>query len=160
MGSLDMFEAYSVPVEYVVDIPSTYAPAPEWESPVRIGISAVGGGTLGEAYAWHTWIWGVWYRGDLVLSSDDLRSTGVAATHEMMVRTLCTFLASDGSMLSAGRKDDHLQGYWPDQREFLEAEHERLSLFAYAGTAYEAEEEFPPDHRREITYGWETPSGE
>ena len=161
MEVVNVFDTYLAEVEYEVDVPSMYAPAPEWEPPVRIGISAVGGGTLGEAYAWNTWIWGVWSRGELVLCSDDLKSSGVAATHETMAKTLCAFLASDGEIMSRGGNDDHLGGYWPAQREFLESEHERLASFAYAGTAYErdsdAQREFAPDPR-EVTDGIDMPS--
>lgn len=137
MAVEDMFAKFGAEVEYQVDVPSMYDPAPEWETKIRIGISAVGGGTVGEAYEWNTWIWGVWSQGVLVLSAADLRSTGVAATHAAMAKTLCMFLSSDGSMISQGREVDGPDVYDDAGREFLESEHERLSLFAYEGTAYE-----------------------
>lgn len=90
------FASYDAEVEFSGKVPSLYTMPPKGERSILVGISAVGGGTVGKAYANQTWIWGVWSRGRLVASGDDLRSGAVAATHAEMASTLCAFLAHDG----------------------------------------------------------------
>jgi hypothetical protein len=102
----DMFAYYDAEVEFTGKVPSLYAVPPKGERAIRVGISAVGGGTIGKAYAHQDWIWGVWSRGRLVASGADLRSNASAATHAEMARTLCAFLAHDGEVMAGyGHRD-------------------------------------------------------
>lgn len=153
---MNMFDAYLAEVEYTLKVPKEYGGADE--SDIRVSVSAVGGGTFGEAYADNGWIWGVWSNGKLVLSAADLRSpVAVAATHREMVRTLCSFLAHDGDVIACGGEIEG-ESYTPAQQEFLGHNNERF--WACSTGAYEAQQddEAVPGHRREITYGRETPS--
>lgn len=144
MEVVNMFDAYLAEVEYQVDVPPEYSRSAE--AAIRIGMSAVGGGTVGEAYAGNGWIWGVWENGRLILSAADLRSPAAsAATHAEMVRTLCSFLAHDGDVIASGGTVEG-ESYTPAQREFLGRNNERI--WACSTGAYEEHQrvrEFAPE---------------
>lgn len=130
------FDAYLADVEYTFDVPTEYD-RPD-EDRIRIGMSAVGGGTIGKAYANNRWIWGVWVNDTLILSAADLHSNAVAATHAEMVRTLCTFLSADGDTIACGGSPEN-ESYTSEQRKFLGYHNERLWTCSTA--AYEAGED-------------------
>lgn len=129
----DMFAHYGAEVEFTGKVPSLYARPPKGERAIRVGISAVGGGTVGKAYDRQRWIWGVWSRGRLVASGDDLGSNAVAATHAEMARTLCAFLANDGEAIAefAHRdlawESDLYERYGVGAWNMLAEDHERFS---------------------------------
>lgn len=153
MAVENAFEKFGAEVEYTLKVPKEYGGADE--SDIRISVSAVGGGTFGEAYADNAWMWGVWSDGELVLSAANLHSpVTVGSTHQEMVRTLCSFLAHDGDVIACGGTVEG-ESYTPAQKEFLGHNNERI--WACSTGAYE-EQEAALNHRREITYGWETPS--
>lgn len=140
------FEYYDAEVEFSVKVPSLYMTPPKGEPAIRVGISAVGGGTVGRAYSDQTWIWGVWARGRLVASGDDLRSNAIAATHAEMASTLCAFLAHDGKEAAqygsrkAAQSAAEYEGaeigalaYGVAAWNLLSAEHERFTECAESG---------------------------
>lgn len=122
-------------VEYTVEVPLQYAREPEWETPLTIGLSVLGGGTVGVEYPHAGWVWGLWSGEELILSATDLKSNAIGATHEVMARSLGTFLASDGETMYHGGEVE-FASFTSRQREILEGEYERLAAFAYEGTAY------------------------
>ena len=144
MEVVNIFDAYLADVEYTVKVPKEYGGADE--SDIRIGMSAVGGGTVGESYRDNAWIWGVWSDGELVLSAADLRSpVAVGATHPEMIRTLCSFLAHDGDVIACGGEIEG-ESYTPAQAEFLGYNNERI--WACSTGAYEEHQrvrEFAPE---------------
>lgn len=131
----NMFAYYDAEVEFGGKVPSLYVTPPKGERAIRVGISAVGGGTVGKAYAHQDWIWGVWSRGRLVASGADLRSNASAATHAEMARTLCAFLAHDGEAMARYGHRDSAQWEDPELYErygvgawnMLAEDHERFS---------------------------------
>ena len=87
--TIDYFEAYLTDPELSVEVPSVCT----WDKvSLRIDIAAVGGGELGEAYAYNDWIYAVYVDNKRVMSGTDLRSNACAATHMEMLSTLvhCT----------------------------------------------------------------------
>jgi hypothetical protein len=139
------FASYDAEVEFTGKVPSLYAVPPKGERAIRVGISAVGGGTVGKAYANQTWIWGVWSRGRLVASGDDLRSGAFAATHAEMASTLCAFLAQAGEEAAAYPSRNHA---------VAAAEHQRaeVSALAYGMGAWKVLTE---EHERFSACAWE-----
>lgn len=100
------------------------------ESTVLIGISAVGGGTVGIAYANNHWRYTVTLDGKPVITGQDLRSGGMGATHQEMTRTLASFLAAAGESLYLSEDSPYAGEYEPDASVFLIGEYDRLSAFA------------------------------
>ncbi len=87
---IDYFRVYRSEPEAVFDIPATAEDHP----PMTISIAALGGGTVGKAYADNNWIYAVHADGELVASGADLRSGGMARTHQQMAAVLAFCLAA------------------------------------------------------------------
>lgn len=119
-----------LPTEYTVTVPKQYDNAPD-ESEITIGITALGGGTVGRAYAGTGWQWQVRENSTLVLLAQDLRSNMTPATHDDMARTLAAFLSADAETLAYGDRDALSTEYTQAQRDFIESNGERLSAFAH-----------------------------
>jgi hypothetical protein len=119
--------------EYAVSIPTMYVKA-MGETAITIGMSKVGGGTIGIAYANGSWEYAVNVNGVTAIEGNDLRSGAMGATHEEMARTLASFLGAAGESLyladMSGRESEYAGEYDDDARAFLVAEYERLSAFA------------------------------
>ncbi len=90
----DSFAAYRTDPEAVWAIASLADADP----PLWLGIAAVGGGTVGRAYASNDWIYGLWLAGRLQLNGADLHSGSIGKTHHQMAVLLCEFLAEDASL--------------------------------------------------------------
>jgi hypothetical protein len=119
--------------EYTVAVPKMYAEPSPHEPDITIAVSAHGGGTVGKSYANNGWDYAVYANGVKVISGQDLRSAPAKeTTHAEIARSLCSFLASD---IENGTGE-----YDATAREFLEAEDERLVMFAMA-----AENEAEPE---------------
>lgn len=114
--------------EYTVIVP----PLSDDDVPVMIGISAAGGGTVGQSYADNRWDYAVYADGEMVISGQNLRSGRMGATHAEMARTLCSFLSADGETLAHPGDDapELTDTYRMHARTFLASEYERLGLFA------------------------------
>ena len=83
------------------------------DPPLWLGIAAVGGGTLGRAYATNDWIYGLWLASRLQLSGADLHSGPIGKTHRQMAVLLCEFLIDDASL------DERIRyrlAVWADQQ--------------------------------------------
>jgi len=116
--------------EFRTDVPGMYA-VPGREPAVTIYMAAEGGGTVGEAYAGQRWHYAVAVNGRAVLAGSDLRSNCTPGTHASMARTLANFLAAAGESLHWSRDRSEYADEYPGRvREFLEAEYERLGMFA------------------------------
>lgn len=118
---------YSGPMDHEFDylVPSQYANDPE----LLIHISAVGGGTVGEAYARNAWAYSVTLDGVEMLHGDDLTSGRTPATHEESAKALCSFLSAAGeSLWSHNRSSEYWGEYTADERDFLIDTYERFSL--------------------------------
>lgn len=114
--------------EYTVIVSKVYVNAPD-EPAVVIGISAHGGGTVGESYADNGWSYAVYVDGRELIVGSDLHSGAMGATHAEMARTLCAFLSADGE--SEYRESRESPVYVSTEAgEFLIAEYERLGVFA------------------------------
>ena len=86
--------------EYLVDVPRMYVDASGAdEKDVTIEIAAVGGGTVGESYAFNKWFYAVREDGQLVISGADIHSGATGATHADTARTLANFLTDAGDRL-------------------------------------------------------------
>jgi len=65
---------------------------------LRLGITAIGGGTVGRAYANNEWIYGLWRNGRLHRCGTDLRCGAMGKTHHQMAVLLGEYLADDESL--------------------------------------------------------------
>src|SRR6266545_378996 len=74
---LSYFEVYRCEPEATY----TVAALADGDPPLQIRIAAVGGATVGAAYANNDWIYEVHLAGTLVCSGADLHSGGIARTH-------------------------------------------------------------------------------
>lgn len=118
MPNLDEYEYWTL-------VPEVY----QADEPIRIGISAHGGGTIGRSYGQNGWDYVVIVKGSPVIEGSDLRS-GAPATHRQMAGTLCAFLSAAGeSFRYSGDDSEYVGEYEDDAREFLTAQHERLGMF-------------------------------
>jgi hypothetical protein len=116
------------PHEYAVEVPRMILG--DSEPVILIGISAAGGGTVGESYANNGWAYTVLCDGEPVITGDDIRSGAMGATHAQMARTLCNFLSAAGESLYHSDDDSEYDDEYGDSaREFLISEYERLSSF-------------------------------
>lgn len=116
--------------EYTVAVPKQYGNAP-LESEITIGITALGGGTVSNAYANSGWQWQVRENSTVVLFSGDLRANMTPATHNDMARTLAAFLSADAEVVTTCGPEDLDTAYTQAQRDFLESYGERLAAFAH-----------------------------
>jgi hypothetical protein len=91
---VDYFQVYRCEPEVVFAIPALADDDP----PLEIAIAAVGGATIGRAYANNDWIYGVRLAGTLVCSGVDLRSGGTGRTHREMAGILAEFLCDSESI--------------------------------------------------------------
>jgi len=94
---VDYFRVYRTEPETVFEIPAIAGGQPS----LTIGIAALGGGTVGQAYAGNGWIYAVHLGGELVASGSDLRSGGFGRTHQQMAAVLASCLA-DGETPAPG----------------------------------------------------------
>lgn len=79
---------------------------------ITIGIDAVGGGTVGKAYADNDWYFEVRQNGEIVCEGSDLHSGGVPKTHRDMVAALLDFLENDAERYeSVAGKAEPADGY-------------------------------------------------
>jgi hypothetical protein len=124
--------------EYTVTVPGMYAPTlptmdGQGEQAVKIGLSKLGGGTIGNTYS-GSWEYAVEVNGVIVIEGNDLRSGALGATHAEMANTLANFLSATGESLHSaemsGRESEYADEYDEDARAFLTSDYERLSLFA------------------------------
>jgi hypothetical protein len=76
----------------------TIAAVAETDPPLQLAVTAVGGGTLGRAYADNDWIYGLWLGGRLHYSGADLRSGAIGKTHHQMAVLLGEYLAEDACL--------------------------------------------------------------
>jgi hypothetical protein len=90
----DFFAAYRTDPEAVWAIDALA----ETDPSLRLGIAAIGGGTVGRSYAHNDWIYGLW-RGDrLHRCGIDLRCGAMGKTHHQMAVLLGEYLADDESL--------------------------------------------------------------
>ena len=116
--------------EYVYPVPEQYAGDP----PMSVWMSKVGGGTVGERYT-GAWAYSVTFRGER-LHGDDITSN-TPATHEEMVRTLCSFLGAAGESVSMrDRSSEYWDEYTGKEREFLATWYERFQLASLDGEEF------------------------
>ena len=94
---VDYFRVYRAEPEVVFEVPAIAGGQP----PLTISIAALGGGTLGKAYADNGWIYAVHLGGELVVSGSDLRSGGFGRTHQQMAAVLASGL-TDGETPASG----------------------------------------------------------
>jgi hypothetical protein len=105
----DCFRVYRSEPEVIFEVPAIVGGQPS----LTISIAALGGGTVGQAYADNGWIYAVHLGGELVASGSDLRSGDFGRTHQQMAAVLASCLA-DGETPVSG----------------LHEQAERLSLWA------------------------------
>jgi hypothetical protein len=63
--------------------------------PLRLGITTLGGGTVGRRYPNNGWIYGLWHGQRLHRCGADLRSGGIGHTHQEMAVLLAEHLTND-----------------------------------------------------------------
>ncbi len=83
------------------------------DPPLRLGITALGGGTVGRRYADNGWIYGLWHAEGLCRCGADLRSGSIGRTHHEMAVVLAESLTADDT-LDAGIRA-RLAGWLADQ---------------------------------------------
>src|SRR4051794_19740132 len=106
---VDYFRVYRCDPEITVRVPAFEHGQPL----LTVSIAALGGGTVGRAYASNDWVYAVHLDGVLVASGADLHSGGFAQTHRQMAAVLATCLA-DAPGLAA--QSDRLS-LWADDIE-------------------------------------------
>jgi hypothetical protein len=105
----DLFAAYRTGPEAVWPIPALA----EGDPPLRLGVTAIGGGTIGHTYAHNDWIYGLWTSTGLPHCGADLRSGGAGKTHRQMTVLLAEHLADDEALDLPVRER---LGVWVDQQ--------------------------------------------
>ncbi len=68
------------------------------DPPLRLGIAALGGGTVGHRYRDNGWIYGLWHGDQLYRCSADLRSGRTGHTHQEMAVLLAEHLTDDDNL--------------------------------------------------------------
>ena len=101
---VDYFRAYRCDPELVVSVPALQPGQPS----LTIAIAALGGGTVGRAYADNGWVYAVHLDGDPVVSGADLCTGGVARTHRQMAAVLAVSLADTAELVQLVRQADRL----------------------------------------------------
>ena len=110
---VDYFRVYRCDPEITLTVPGL----DDGQPPLVIGIAALGGGTLGRAYADNDWVYTVHLDGVLVASGANLHSGAVARTHRQMAAVLATHLADDtAAMPPIAGQSDRLS-LWADDLE-------------------------------------------
>ena len=118
------------PMEYAVRVPEMYADGDE--PVILIGISKVGGGTLGESYS-GSWSYVITCDGITVISGSDF-FCGMPHDHEYTSRQVADYFGAVGESLTFRHEDsEHAGEYDETQTAFLVAEYERLSAYAEEG---------------------------
>lgn len=122
------------PMEYAVNVPQMYADGTD--PVILIGISKVGGGTVGESYS-GSWSYVITMDGTVVLSGSDF-SCGMPHTHQYTARAIADYFGAVGESLYLSNfpsrgKSEHSGEYDETQTAFLVAEYERLSAYAEEG---------------------------
>ncbi|GAA2349810.1 GGDEF domain-containing protein [Dactylosporangium salmoneum] len=87
--TVDAFDVYRAEPEVIFEVPPLVGGQP----PLTVALAALGGGTVGRAYADTGWIYAVYLDGIRVVSGTDLRSGRVARTHRQMAAVLLAALA-------------------------------------------------------------------
>ena len=108
-GTVDYLRVYRCDPELVVPVPALQAGQPS----LTIAVAALGGGTVGRAYANNGWVYALHLDGDLVVSGADLYSGGFALTHQQMAATLAVSLADTAGVPQLGGQADRLT-LWAD----------------------------------------------
>ena len=99
---VDYFRVYRCDPELTLTVPALT----DGQPPLMIGIAALGGGTLGRAYASNTWVYAVYLDGELVASGADLQSGAIGQTHQQMAAALAVYLADTDTVPTlAGHAD-------------------------------------------------------
>jgi hypothetical protein len=125
-------DADGYPHEYAVEVPRQYTG--DTEPRIMIGISASGGGTVGDAYANNGWQYTVMVSGEAIITGDDIRSGGIPATHARMAESLCNFLSAAGeSLYHRDGESEYSDEYSDEQRAFLTDAYERFTMFGTGG---------------------------
>jgi hypothetical protein len=109
---LSYFEVYRCEPEATYTVPVLADSEPS----LQIRIAAVGGGTVGAAYADNDWIYEVRLAGTLVCSGVDLHSGGFARTHAQMAVVLAEHLADTDQTPRLHRHRERL-GQWAHDTE-------------------------------------------
>jgi hypothetical protein len=108
---VDYFRLYRCEPELELSVPAIEAGQP----PLVIGIAALGGGTIGRAYADNDWVYAVHVDGVLIASGADLHSGGFAHTHRQVAALLACYLADDtAETLRLASQGDRLS-LWADE---------------------------------------------
>lgn len=122
---IDYFDVYRAEPEAVFDIPATADGQPL----LTISIAALGGATVGNAYADNDWIYAVHADDDLVASGIDLHCASMARTHRQMavVAAFCLaaaivgFVADDEASPLAVNEQAERLSLWADDIENADA---------------------------------------
>src|SRR4051812_21294748 len=101
---VDYFRVYRCDPELVVTVPALEAGQPS----LTIAIAALGGGTVGRAYADNGWVSAVLLDSDLVASGADLSCGGFARTHRQMAAALTVHLADPAALPQLAGQADRL----------------------------------------------------
>jgi hypothetical protein len=110
---VDYFDVYRTDPEAVFEVDAVTAGQP----PLTISIAALGGGTVGRAYANNGWVYAVHLDGDLVASSADLHSGGVAKTHRHVAAVLAACLVGGATVPELAGQSDRLSLWAHDIEE-------------------------------------------
>lgn len=109
---IDYFRVYRCDPELTLAVPALT----DGQPPLVIGIAALGGGTLGRAYASNTWVYTVHLDGALVASGADLQSGAIGQTHQQMAAALAIYLADADTVPALAGHADRLS-LWADEME-------------------------------------------
>jgi len=114
---VDYFRVYRCDPELQLTVPALERE----QAPLVIGIAALGGGTVGRAYADNDWVYVVHLDGVLLASGADLHCGGIARTHRQMAAVLATHLADAGTDSVLDAHADRLS-LWADDVELADAD--------------------------------------
>src|SRR5262249_15889040 len=109
---LSYFDVYRCEAEATYTVPVLA----DGDPPLQIRIAALGGGTVGAAYADNDWIYDVHLAETLVCSGADLHSGRFAPTHPQMAAMLADHLADTDQTPPLRRHRERL-GRWADDTE-------------------------------------------
>jgi len=107
---LSYFEVYRCEPEATYTVPALADSDPS----LQIRIAAVGGGTVGAAYADNDWIYEVHLAGTRVCSAADLHSGGIGHTHVEMAVVLAEHLADTSDVPALHRQRERLSVWASD----------------------------------------------
>jgi hypothetical protein len=107
---VDYFGVYRCTPEITLPIPAIDGGQP----PLVISIAALGGGTVGRAYAGNDWVYAVHLDGVLVASGADLHCGDVPQTHWHMAAVLAACLADNTAGLPGLASQRDRLSLWAD----------------------------------------------